>query len=294
MDLVKLYIVQCISVTANNLRLSSQKIEIVGLLKDAISHSTDLRQTITDMKKVTVLSKLAIRIGDIYSYLISDKLEFMRISDKFREHCQLILRDMNFLLDSTSVQEFKETVNLLLNKKPEQVTEENLSPIEVNLISQPQNAHLLSVADPAAENGMRQKETFILEDDPPKPTHDFFQNFEENILKPVKELDTFLGRLAEGNVDEGEVVYYSEIMKNNRELARKFGATLVADMHGIFRKGLDLIHLRKLETNKDTAENLRSCLIVIVALIKNKEVDIKPFLNRAEAFADRLEIMDNY
>lgn len=294
MDLVKLYIVQCISVTANNLRLSSQKIEIVGLLKDAVSHSTDLRQTIADMKKVTVLSKLAIRIGDIYSYLISDKLEFLRISDKFREHCQLILRDMNFLLDSTSVAEFKETVNLLLNKKTEQVTEENLTPIEVNLMSPSQNAQLLSTAELALENGMRQKESFILEDDTPKQTNDFFQNFEENILKPVKELDTFLGRLAEGNIDEGEVVYYSEIMKNNRDLAHKFGATLVADMHEIFRRGLDLIHARKLETNKDSAENLRSCLIVIVALIKNKEVDIKPFLNRAEAFADRLEIMDNY
>jgi len=291
MDLIKLYFVQCISLTANNLRLSSQKIEIVGLLKDAINHSTDLPKTILEMKKVTVLSKLAIRLGDIYSFLISDKLDFLKLSEKFKEHCQLILRDMNFLLDSTSVQEFKEIVNGL-EKKCEPIEAENLLPIEVNLMSQGKES-VFSPADLAREAGMRQKESFILEEDPPKPGNDFFQNFEETLLKPVKELDKFLGRLAERNADDGEIVYYSEVMKNNCGVARNFGATLVADMHLIFQRGLDLIHLNKLEMNRETAENLRACLIVIVALIKNKEVDIKPFLNKAEAFAEKMDVAEN-
>ncbi len=286
-----MYIIQCVTLTANNLRLSSQKIEIVGLLKDAISHSKDLPATISDMKKITVLSKLAIRINEIYSYLVSDKLDFLRVSEKFREHCQLILRDLNYLLDTTTVTEFKEVVSSLLHIKKNVVEEEQLSPIEVDLAAgEIKETEVSTTAEMTNEARLRQKELFILEDDAPKNEHDFFQNFEETILKPVKELDTFLGRLADGDAVEAELVYYSEIMKNHANLSRDFGATLVGDMHTAFHKGLERIISGELPMDKESAENLRACLIVIVALIKNKAVDIKPFLNRAEEFASELGI----
>ena len=68
-DFVKQYIVQSISVAANNLRLSTEKIEVVALLRDAIVKSEDVESDIREMKKITELSTLAIRLNEILSYL---------------------------------------------------------------------------------------------------------------------------------------------------------------------------------------------------------------------------------
>ncbi len=71
MDIIKQYMVQCVTTASNNLRLNAQKIEIVAMLRDVIVKSTDLESDIHTMKKITELSTLAIRFNEIYSYLIS-------------------------------------------------------------------------------------------------------------------------------------------------------------------------------------------------------------------------------
>jgi len=42
---------------------------------------------------------------------------------------------------------------------------------------------------------------------------------------------------------------------------------------------------------KDVVDALRACLIVIVAVVKGKEVDITNYLNRAEEFGKRIKII---
>ena len=65
MNLIKQYIIQSITNAANSLRLSTQKIEVVGLLKELISKSEDLEADIIKMKKITQFSTLAIRLNEI-------------------------------------------------------------------------------------------------------------------------------------------------------------------------------------------------------------------------------------
>ena len=67
MDLVKVYLIQSITTAANNLRLSAQQIEVVGLLRETIVNANDLGAELLLMKKSTELSKLAIRLGEIHS-----------------------------------------------------------------------------------------------------------------------------------------------------------------------------------------------------------------------------------
>jgi len=43
----------------------------------------------------------------------------------------------------------------------------------------------------------------------------------------------------------------------------------------------------KLLVDKTVIESLRACLIVIVAVVKRKEVDITGYLNRAEEFGNK-------
>ena len=61
MNLVKIYIVQSLTTASNNLRLNSQQIEVVGLLRETVMKSENLGETLFKMKKSTVLAKLATR-----------------------------------------------------------------------------------------------------------------------------------------------------------------------------------------------------------------------------------------
>ena len=72
MSLEKIYLIQTITAAANNLRLNPQQIEVVGLLRETINKAEDVGVEFLKMKKSTELSKLAIRLSEIYSFLISD------------------------------------------------------------------------------------------------------------------------------------------------------------------------------------------------------------------------------
>jgi hypothetical protein len=56
MDLLKQYITQTISSASNNLRLSTEKIEVVALLRQAINQSGNLSEDLKKMKTITELS----------------------------------------------------------------------------------------------------------------------------------------------------------------------------------------------------------------------------------------------
>jgi hypothetical protein len=59
-------------------------------------------------------------------------------------------------------------------------------------------------------------------------------------------------------------------------------------MHRIVSKALVLIKNRELMPGKEVIENLRACLIVIVAVVRGKDVDINNYLNKAEDFGNKL------
>jgi len=110
MDLKKQYIIQTISVAVNNLRLSSEKIEVVGLLKETILNACDLESVISSMKKITQLSKLAIKLNEIYNFLKQNKIDFLKLSEKFKDHTQLLVKDLNLVLDTLTPGSYKEII----------------------------------------------------------------------------------------------------------------------------------------------------------------------------------------
>ena len=81
MDLVKHYIIQSIIIASNNLRLNNQQIEVVALLKEAINKSDNLSDDLINMKKITELSLLAIRLNEIYNSLTQSQIDFLKISE---------------------------------------------------------------------------------------------------------------------------------------------------------------------------------------------------------------------
>ena len=110
MDLIKHYINQSITIAANNLRLNNQQIEVVALLKQTISKSENLSDDLINMKKITELSLLAIRLNEIYNSLTQNPIDLLKISDQFKEHSRYLIKDLGHMLDITTPAVFKTAI----------------------------------------------------------------------------------------------------------------------------------------------------------------------------------------
>ena len=113
MDLIKHYINQSITIAANNLRLNNQQIEVVALLKQTISKSENLSDDLINMKKITELSLLAIRLNEIYNSLTQNPIDLLKISDQFKEHSRYLIKDLGHMLDITTPAVFKTAIEKL-------------------------------------------------------------------------------------------------------------------------------------------------------------------------------------
>lgn len=281
MEFIKQYITQSISAAANSLRLSTHQIEIVALLKDAIIKSNDLSNDLIRMKKITELSTLAIKLNEIYNFLIHNNIDFFKISDQFKEHSRNLIKDLNHLLDTTTPLSFKNALEKL-NPHTEEFKTEKKEEIKIDLSKRKVDEEIF--IKPETE---KIKERIIL-DDENESEELFIQNFETNILKPIKPLDQMLKNLSNDDFDYEEISSFIKIMSDNGRLSKKIGFEIISDMHETIAQTLTLIKNRKLMPGKEIIEGLRACLIVIVAVVKGKEVDITNYLNRADDLQQKI------
>lgn len=276
MDLTKQYIIQSLVGAANNLRLSSEKIETVAILKERLSGAENLAEELKNFKKITELSKLGIKLSELLNYIESGKIDFLKLSERFKEQSYSLVKDLSNVLDILTPQAAK----ALFGEKEE-------IPIKVDLTQIPIKGTSAtfdySIDLPKRSTADDLKEAIILEELEKEAPFNF-ENFEEKVLKPVKELDSFLNRVLKFDYTDGEIHSYIKVMKENSELSQKIGFEVLSNMHSILAKGLDLIHQKKIAPSINVIESLRACLIVIVAVVRGKEVDITNYLTKAEGF----------
>ena len=272
MDLVKVYLIQSITSAANNLRLNAQQIEVVGLLRETITKCEDVGAEFLRMKKSTQLSKLAIRLSEIHSFLTLGKVDFIKISEQFREHSRYLLRDLNQFLENVSPQIYKDAFNKINNG--------DLPAIDVELVDRSNIAGQIMVNNLENQNNegvssnIEKQEISLID-------------FEKKILGPIKSLDEIIKDLASGIINQKELSKYIEIIQDNAALSNQRGFKVLEKMHMILEFGFSDILQGILAVDKTVTEALRACLIVIVAIVKKKEVDISGYLNRAEEFAKK-------
>lgn len=281
MEFIKQYITQSISAAANSLRLSTHQIEIVALLKDAIIKSDDLSNDLKRMKKITELSTLAIKLTEIYNFLSHNTIDFYKISEQFKDHSRNLIKDLNHLLNTTTPLAFKNALEKL-HPKEESIQQETKEEINVDLSKRKVDEEIF--LKPEIE---KIKERIILEDENDNEEL-FIQNFETNILRPIKPLDLMLKNLSNADFNYGEISSFIKVMSDNGRLSKKIGFEIISDMHETIAKTLTLIKNRKLMPGKEIIEGLRASLIVIVAVVKGKEVDITNYLNRAEELQQKI------
>ena len=296
MDLTKHYIIQSITAASNNLRLNTQKIEVVALLRESLVRSDNLEEDIKKMKKITELSTLAIRLNEIYNYLAMGQVDFFKLSDKFKEHSQYLIKDLSHMLDMVNPETLKQSLSKM-KADSKQVSgfensnkEKNDSGISVDLSKRkPDEAVFEKSINSQVEQNIistnKLKENLIFEDD---NKDEDFRNFEEAVLQPIKPLDTMLKQISNNEINYEELNKYAEIMKKNGELSANAGFDIIANMHKIVAAALILIKTKNIMPGKEVIESMRACLIVIVAVVRGKEVDITNYLNRAEDFGKKI------
>jgi hypothetical protein len=278
MDLIKQYITQSITIAANNLRLNNQQIEVVALLKQTISKSENLSDDLINMKKITELSLLAIRLNEIYNSLTQNPIDLLKISDQFKEHSRYLIKDLGHMLEVTTPIVFKTAIEKL-NSSIVFPKEE----IKVDLSKRIPDDY------PFVKTETEEiKETIIFSEDIENEDEAIIQKFEPTILGPIKPLDNLLKKVSNNEIDYEELIKFAQIMDENAVLSRKIGFEILSGMHRIVSKALILIKNRELMPGKDVIENLRACLIVIVAVVRGKDVDINNYLNKAEEFGNKL------
>jgi len=273
MDLVKIYIVQSISAASNNLRLNSQQVEVVALLRQVILKSEDLGDDLYKMKRVTEFSKIGIRLNEIYSFLTTGKIDFFKISEKFKEHSQFLIRELNQLLESLSPEEFKTALRKMNGE------DENVPAINFDL-----SKHNKNIMNQVLEENKILNENSIVEES----ENESFYSYEQKILSTIKPLEKFLSDLQKNDIDYDELIKFNLLLKENARLSYLKSFEVIGNMHKILSQALDNIISHKLSPEKNVVDSIRACMIVIVAVIKGKEVDITGYLNKAEEFGRKL------
>lgn len=282
MNLVKQYIIQAIVTASNNLRLSSEKIETVAILREHLSKCSSIDNEITEMKKITSLSKLAIKLDEVYRFISASKIDFLKISDRFKEHSHGLIRELNNVLDIVTPPNMRNILSEISNKT-----------INVKLGErQSKSLNIDEMKIPKEENQPVEKEETITEkiimDDIKEEEDIDFEDFEKTIMKPVKELDLFFKKLESLSYTGEEINKYHELMEVNTKLSEKVGFEIITNMHRIISNALSLIKENELTPAKETIESMRACLIVIVAVVRRKDVDITTYLNKAEKFGKNI------
>ncbi|MBS4035605.1 MAG: hypothetical protein KGZ85_14130 [Ignavibacterium sp.] len=276
MDLIKQYLTQSITAASNNLRLSSQQIEIVALLKSVINKSEDLGNDLINMKKITELSTLAIRLYDIYNFLTQNQLDLIKLSDQFKDHSRYLIKDLSHMLENVTPSAFQNSLDKLY-KKPESSIEIKIDLSKRKKENEPFMNH--------EQNTLKEK---LVLDEVSDEDDIFFQNYEAAILKPIKPLDSLLKDISKNELNFEQIQLFANMMNDNAILSSKIGFEIIANMHYVIAKALTLIKTRHLMPGKEVIESIRACLIVIVAVVKGKEVDITNYLNKAEEFGNHL------
>ncbi len=281
MDFSKEYITQAISSAANNLRLSSEKIEVVALLRERFNNARLLSDEINFMKKVTELSKFAIKVGELHSFVETGKVDFSKVSDKFKEHSHYLVKDLSYVLDVVTPQYARDLFKDIDDKL-----------IQLEIQKQVESKKGASVSPQENQKPLTDqiKEKLIM-DDLEENSNFIFENYVETVLKPIKSLDPFLIKLQNNSASEDEILEVIERMRKHAELSKKVGFEILSNMHLIFAKGIEMALDEESPVSSELIENLRACLIVIVAIVRSKDVDITNYLNRAENFGKSLNLI---
>ncbi len=108
------------------------------------------------------------------------------------------------------------------------------------------------------------------------------------ILNLIRSVDEYLNLCVTGNISSDDKENFMEIVNRINALLESFDDPLISEMKNIFNELFGEIIARG-SSRPDEIEAMRACLIVIVAKLKKKEVDVSQFIELARSITSRKE-----
>lgn len=275
-ELQKIYLVQCLNYAASYLRLNKPQLDTLNYMCNFLNDSEELFEVIVFFSKVTELSSLSIRLKEIYNFITYGKIDYSKISETFKKQANDLIQELNSALKCLSTDRMKEIVHAK-DVLFESETDENAQ-------VESEKTEALTTNKDEYENNYDNKIKVEYNDS----DNSAFKLFEMQLVEEVKCFDIILQKLYQNEIDLIEIKDCISKVDDMKENCLKFGLETVAEMHEIFQNSLSLILKNTIPVTKELIESMRSCLIVIVAVVRNKNIDIAYYYSRTEILSKQI------
>ncbi len=225
------YIIQTYENAANNLRLNSHRLINHTLLKEFFSDCENLERSIDEMKKITELAKLGVRLGKSVEFTHSVP-RFIELSSAMKEQVNELIPIVREVLDSFAPEELAAKLESIKNV----------------------------VAGKKVKTEAKKSTNTVVE-----------------VVNLIREVDDYLNLCSAGSLSSDDKEKFVEIVSKINSALNNFSRDLIIEMKNIFIELFNRIISRGFSYPEEI-EAMRACLIVTVAELKEKEVDVSQFI----------------
>ncbi len=225
------YIIQTYENAANNLRLNSHRLINHTLLKEFLSDCEKLERSIDEMKKITELAKLGVRLGKSVEFTHSVP-QFISLSSAMKEQVNELIPIVREVLDGFAPEELASKLEAIKNA----ITGNDVKIENVNS------------TDAIVE-----------------------------VVNLIREVDDYLNLCSAGSLSSDDKEKFVEIVSKINSALNNFSRDLIIEMKNIFIELFNKIISRGFSYPEEI-EAMRACLIVTVAELKEKDVDVSQFI----------------
>ncbi len=294
MDFVKNYMISALTEASKKLRLNAEKVEILHWLEEWVGKRESLGEDIAILKRITETSRLAIRLQDINNYLNFEKIDYKKFSEKFLEHCNYLVSDLDFLLHNVNqatirkilervetIKEYKaDYPNIHLKIELDQASEKSES-----VYQSPEKRRSLKL-----DNLIEQELPLVYNEAPEINKRSLIEHERDFLYGPIKDLEELIQRMKKEDFRSSEVFKFSDLFTERANFCRKKGLEDLTICYENIANGLRQIYNKEMPVTRDVIELFRAAMIVVVTEIRGLQHDITEYRLRNQLFTQTLKV----
>jgi len=116
-----------------------------------------------------------------------------------------------------------------------------------------------------------------------------FLDFEKLILDNILRVDEFLGKALKNESTEEEILKLIDEAQRCLQLAKELHHDVISELIKVYLLSLVAIKDHKIFVDKNNSDLIRSTMIVLVSLIKGREIDLEPFMKKHNSLKAKLQ-----
>jgi len=122
--------------------------------------------------------------------------------------------------------------------------------------------------------------------------NNLYLDFEKLVLDNILEVDEFLNQVLNQKFDDEQILKLIQKAYRSFQLAEELNFTLISELIKVYWLSLVAIRDNNLRPDKFTSDLIRSTLIILVTLIKQRDIDLEPFMQKHNQLKEELKKLD--